>query len=362
MKLAMRAFVAAIGLIASAALAQPAPATTAQSGGPGSVNIFEVARDQVERQQTQPGNNAPVWREVRSGMVNYTNLPRHEAGVLIESEGESWRRLRPSLATAGGGIIAVALVLLMAFYMVRGPIEVVRKPTGRYIRRFSITERIAHWSIALSFVVLAITGLVLTFGKYVLIPVLGYTLFSWLATITKYLHNFVGPIFAVVLPIFIAIYVRNNLPTAADVKWLRELGGLRSPEGKFAPSDKFNAGEKVYFWLLVCVVSVVLAVTGLIMDFPNFEQSRSLLRLNNTIHVIAAMLGVAMVSFHIYLGTIGNKGAYAAMRYGYVDEAWAMEHSDVWYEEVKAGKAREKFADQGGDEVPAQVRTAPLGR
>lgn len=359
MKLAIRAFVAAVGLATSAALAQTAATPT---GGVGSGNALGIAKEQVERQQTQPGNNAPVWRQVRSGMVSYTNLPRNEAGVLIETGGEDWRRLRPGIATAGGGIIAVALVLLMAFYMVRGPIEVVRKPTGRYIRRFSTSERIAHWSVALSFVVLALTGLVLTFGKYFLIPVLGYTLFSWLATITKYLHNFVGPIFAVVLPIFIAMYVRDNLPSGSDVKWIRELGGLRSPEGKFAPSDKFNAGEKVYFWLMVCIISVVLAVTGLIMDFPNFEQSRSLLRLVSTIHAIAALLGVAMVSFHIYLGTIGNKGAFAAMRYGYVDEAWAMEHSDVWYEEVKAGKAREKFAEQGGDEVPVQVRTAPLNR
>lgn len=358
MKRTIRAFTAAALICASAAFAQQSPAP---SGGPQPVDIFAVAREQVERQQTQPGNNAPVWREVASGKAHYASLPGREMGVLIQSEGEAWRRLRPSLYSAGGGLIAIALVLLMAFYAVRGPIGVEEKPTGRYIRRFSATERIAHWTMGLSFVLLAITGLVLTFGKFLLLPVVGYALFGWLATLSKNLHNFVGPIFAVVLPVFIVIYLRHNIPAAYDFKWFAQLGGLLTPRGQHPPSGKFNAGEKALFWLLVCVLCVMLVVSGLVLNFPNFEQTRQQMQLANSVHLVAAMLGIAMACFHVYLGTIGHKGAYEAMRYGYVEESWAREHHPDWYEEVAAGKAREKFAepDEG---IPEPVRAAAQQR
>lgn len=358
MKRTIRALTAAALLCATTAFAQQA---SAPSGGPQAMNIFEVAKEQVERQQTQPGNNAPVWREVASGRAHYTSLPGREMGVLIQSEGEAWRQLRPSLYSAGGGLIAIALVLLMAFYVVRGPIRVEEKPTGRFIRRFTTTERIAHWSMGLSFVVLAITGLVLTFGKYLLLPVIGYTLFGWLATLSKNLHNFVGPIFSVVLPVFIVIYVRNNIPASYDFKWIAQLGGLLTPKGQHLPAGKFNAGEKALFWLLVCVLCLILVVSGLVLNFPNFEQTRQQMQLANTVHLVAALLGIAMACFHIYLGTIGHKGAYEAMRYGYVDESWAREHHPDWYEDVKAGRARETFADPA-EGIPEPVRAVAEGR
>ncbi len=186
---------------------------------------------------------------------------------------------------------------------------------------------------------LAITGLVVTFGKAVLLPLIGYTLFSWLATLSKTLHNFVGPLFTVALAVFIVLFIRDNLPKAYDMQWIAKFGGMLDRTGKtHVPTGKFNAGEKALFWILVCFLSVVLVVTGLILDFANFNQTRWTMQVSNLLHLGAALLATAMAAFHIYLGTLGMRGAYEAMRYGYVDEAWAKEHHEYWYNDVAAGK------------------------
>jgi len=210
-------------------------------------------------------------------------------------------------------------------------------------------------------VVLALTGLVLTFGKFVLLPVIGYTLFGWLANLAKNMHNFVGPILVVSLPVFIVMYVRDNVPKLHDLTWLVRMGGLVTKSGGEAPSGRFNAGEKIVFWLLVCLISIVLAVSGLVLNFPNFDQTRAAMQLSNTVHLVAAMIGIALACGHIYLGTVGMRGAFEAMRYGYVDEAWAREHHALWYEEVRSGKARQRFADPN-EEVPAEVRAVSQNR
>jgi len=313
------------------------------------------AQQQAERQQVQPLNNAPVWREVRSEGDFYTSIKGRETGVLIQSAGETWREARVPLAIVGGVLVLLAVAVLFVFYRLKGPIGTHAKPTGRTIRRFSTIQRVTHWTMGGSFAILGLTGLVVTFGKYILLPVIGYTLFSWLAALAKALHNFVGPVFLVSVPVFIVVYVRDNLPSADDIKWLLKFGGLLS--GEHVPSGRFNAGEKGMFWFLVCVVGVVLAVTGVILDFPNFDQTRSTMQLTNMIHMGTALLGISIAAFHIYLGTVGVKGAYEAMRYGYVDETWAKEHHALWYEEVKSGKAREPF-EQPPVEAAQRVQAA----
>ena len=163
--------------------------------------------------------------------------------------------------------------------------------------------------MGISFVILAISGLVLTFGKHILIPVIGYTLFAWLAQAAKIAHNFVAPVFAVALPIFIILFVRDNLPKAYDAKWIAKFGGMLDKSGGHVPSGRFNAGEKALFWGLVCVLSVILIVSGFILLFPTFDQTRQTMAISNTVHMVAAMLATAMACFHIYLGTVGMKGA-----------------------------------------------------
>jgi formate dehydrogenase subunit gamma len=339
-------------LLAAAAMACAAPAAAQQQSG-----ASEGAAAQAQRQQTQPLNNAPLWREVRSGEPGYTTARGPEAGVLVQSRGETWREARVPITSIGGAIIALALLALIGYYSWRGSIGLHDKPTGKLIQRFSTADRIAHWTMGLSFAILGLTGLVLTFGKHVLLPVIGYTLFAWLASFSKNLHNFVGPIFSVALPIFIVMFVRDNLPRAHDAKWIARFGGMLDKKGGHVPSGRFNAGEKTLFWLLVVVISIVLVVTGYILNFPNFGQTRSTMQTANVLHMVFGLLGIAMACFHIYLGTVGMRGAYQAMRTGYVDETWAKEHHEYWYEDVKAGRSRQTYAQ----DVPAETKSRVLG-
>ncbi len=323
-------FLAAAFLFAGVAFGQTS-ATTPPS--------LDSAQAQQERQIVQPFNNAPVWKEVRSGVPQYTSLPGRETNVLIQSEGQTWRAARVPISTTGGFVFGFALLALVLFYAWRGPIGTRGQPTGHLIRRYTAAERTIHWTVAITFVTLGITGLIITFGKAVLLPLIGYTLFSWLAILAKNLHNFTGPIFAIALPIMIVIFVRDNIPRDHDWVWLKNMGGFLDRSKPEPPAGKANAGQKALFWLMVVAAGLTLVVTGLILDFPNFNQTRQTMQLTNVIHMIAGLIGVTLAAGHIYLGTIGMKGAYEAMRYGYVDESWARQHHELWYEEVMADKA-----------------------
>ncbi len=170
-------------LAVAAAVACSAPALAQQAPQPKADE--SPAAQQAQRQQTQPLNNAPLWREVRSGDPGYTTARGPEAGVLVQSRGETWREVRVPITTIGGAIIGLALLALFGYYSWRGSIGLHDRPTGRLIRRFSTADRIVHWTMGISFVILGLTGLVLTFGKHILLPVIGYTLFAWLANVRR---------------------------------------------------------------------------------------------------------------------------------------------------------------------------------
>lgn len=310
------------------------------------------AQEQAARQQTQPGNNAPMWRDVRGGDNAYqtTQVRGRESAVLIQSGGETWRQVRNGLVTIYGGWLLVAiLAVLGAFYAWKGPIKLHEKPTGRRMLRFGAWERMVHWGAAISFILLAVTGIINLFGKHILLPVFGYTLFSWLANLSKYIHNFVGPVFAFCTILMFFTFVKDNFPKAIDLTWLAKGGGMLS--GEHVPSGRFNGGEKVWFWLGVTLLGIVVSITGFILNFPNFEQGRTLMQQANIIHAVAAVVFMIMALSHIYLGTLDADGAYESMRTGYVDEAWAKEHHDLWYQEAVAD-------NKGGGAVSPAVASA----
>ena len=299
------------------------------------------AQQQPQRSIDQPGNNAPVWREVRKegSQENYTSIKGREANVLVQSAGNTWRQIRNGPLTFYGGWLIVAVTLIIAaIYFAMGPIRMHDKPTGRMIERFTLAERWAHWVMGISFVVLGITGLIILFGKHVLLPVIGYTLFAWLTQMSKHLHNFVGPLFVISLLVFIVIFIRDNLPKAYDFGWFASAGGMFG--GKHVASGRFNAGEKVWFWIGVVALSLIVSASGLILNFPNFDQVRAVMIEANVVHAVSACAVMALSLGHIYMGTIGVDGAYESMRHGYVDEAWAKEHHEYWYNDVKSGKVR----------------------
>ena len=189
-----------------------------------------------------------------------------------------------------------------------------------------------HWSTAYSFLALAFTGLAILFGKNLLLPWMGHDVFSWVAQISKVVHNFVGPLFIVCSLIMFVTFVRNNIFRRWDWNWIKHGGGLATH--KHVPAGYFNAGEKIWFWGGVVVLGLVMSVTGLMLDFVNFGQTRYLLQIADYLHLGGATLYMVGAMGHIYLGTIGTPGAYEAMRHGTVDANWARAHHEIWYDEV----------------------------
>lgn len=340
-------FAFGLSLLAPPAMAQNAdPAKAA----PAVESVDILKQNQAERTRDQPGNAAPTWRQITDGQKHYSSLPDPEAGVLIQAKaqfpgqdrattaGEAWRQYRNGpLMQIGGWLLIVAAVICAGVYFIKGPIKLSEPRTGRLIERFTSVERITHWTVAISFVTLAISGLIMLFGKYILLPVFGYTLFGWFAYLLKNIHNFVGPVFAVSIIVFFVIYVKDNLPAASDAKWLAKLGGV---VGGHASAGRFNAGEKIWFWGGLVVLGLIVSASGLVLDMlmPGVEFTRGNMQIANIIHLLGTTLMAAMAIPHIYLGTVGTEGAYEGMRTGYVDDAWAKMHHDLWYDQVQSGE------------------------
>lgn len=370
----------------SAPAAAPAPAESA--GGIRGQNIFEVKPDASadpdylnqtngERQRVQPGNNAPMWRQVSSGVTGTTSLPRSEApeaGNLIQrfvkypgsyytNAGEAWRQARNTLIIPyGAALLFVMLLALAIFYFTRGTIGLHGKETGRKIERFTPFERATHWSNAIAFVILAISGLVMAFGKFFLLPVIGGALFGWLTYVLKTVHNFVGPLFVVTTIFMVFTFIRSNWPSKDDIAWLKRGGGLFG--GSEPPSHRFNAGEKAVFWGGVLFLGAFVIGSGLFLDklLPGFVYTRGQMQIAHMIHAVATLLMIALIMGHIYIGTLGMKGAYPAMRDGYVDETWAKEHHALWYNDIVAGKIPAQRSAEARAQAPghgARVEGSP---
>lgn len=363
--------------VPAAAAAAPAP------GGIQSQNIFQVKPDASEepgyaqqsngeRAKVQPGNNAPMWRQVGEGVTGYSSLPKSqapEAGNLIQpfvqypgsrvtNAGEAWRQVRNQwIIPYGGSLLLIVAGAIALFYWRKGTMHLHGTETGRKIERFTPFERSAHWANAIAFVALAISGLVMAFGKFFLLPILGGQLFGWLAYVLKNVHNFAGPLFAVSLLIVFLTFVRDNFPRRGDLTWLLKGGGMLS--GAEVPSHRFNAGEKLIFWGGVLFLGAIVVASGLVLDklIPGLIYERGTMQIAHMVHAVATVVMMVMFMGHIYLGTIGMQGAYQAMKTGYVDETWAREHHQLWYEDIQAGKIpvqRSSSAGTTGEAAPAK--------
>jgi formate dehydrogenase subunit gamma len=168
-----------------------------------------------------------------------------------------------------------------------------------------------------------------------MLPWMGHDLFAWFAVVSKWVHNFFGPLFIACSVIMFLTFVRNNFFIRWDWEWLKRGGGLASH--RHIPAGYFNAGEKIWFWGAVVLLGLVMSVSGLILDFVNFGQTRYVLQIANYLHLGGATLYIVGAMGHIYIGTIGTPGAYAAMRDGTVDANWAKAHHELWYDEVMRG-------------------------
>jgi len=372
---------------ATVAVAAPASApASSDAGAIKSQNILDMKKPDAsadpgyatqtnaERAKVQPGNNAPLWRQVGAGVTGYSSLPKAqapEAGNLIQpfvqypgsrltNAGEAWRQVRNNwLIPYGGALLLIVLGAIAIFYWRRGSLALHGAETGRKIERFTPFERSAHWANAIAFSILAISGVVMAFGKFFLYPVMGTTLFGWLTYALKNAHNFAGPVFAVSLLVVIGTFIKDNLPRKEDVTWLAHGGGLLSD--REVASHRFNAGEKVVFWGGVFFLGLIVVGSGLVLDklLPGLDYLRPDMQVAHMIHATAALLMIALFLGHIYMGTIGMRGAYRAMRSGYVNEAWAREHHELWLEDIEAGKVpAQRSSEPAPGALAGQIRSS----
>ncbi|MBB3189088.1 formate dehydrogenase subunit gamma [Halomonas cerina] len=333
-----------LSLLLTLAVGQPVHAQQADAD-PGQEAAFAV-----------PAVDADTWRQIRSGETgpNYRDSRADSTYSLINASGETWRQWRNRWVSPFGLIVIGAMLLMIAaFYLVFGRKALDEPRTGRKLWRWPLLVRALHWSVATLFILLALTGLILLYGKAVFHPLFGDGAWAGMMSTTKLLHNYAGPLFGILLIVLLARLLRHNWPRKYDLAWFRKGGGL---VGKGHPDAGFaNAGEKVWYWLLATVGLVVIA-SGLVLDFPNYGQGRDTMQWANLIHAVGALGLTAVALGHIYIGTLGTEGSLEGMTTGYVDETWAQEHHNLWYEEIKdqavpeTQLARDEAASPGGDD------------
>jgi formate dehydrogenase subunit gamma len=260
--------------------------------------------------------------------VGRIDIPDTKAAVLIQPAGRTWDYFHEVLLHWGGAIVILGTIALLGIaYLIMGRMRIAAGRSGQTIVRFKAYERFSHWLTAVSFVVLGLTGLNITFGKIVLLPLIGPQAFSSVAEIAKYVHNFTSFSFVAGLFLIIVIFFRDNLPQKVDLDWIKQGGGFI--KSKHAPAGRFNPGEKMVYWLSLGA-GVAVSVSGFLLLFPFYGTNIVQMQLAQVVHAIVAVLFVALILGHIYIGTLGMEGAFEAMGTGEVDLNWAKEHHDLW--------------------------------
>jgi formate dehydrogenase subunit gamma len=260
--------------------------------------------------------------------------PNTREQVLIQPAGRVWDHFHEvTLRWIGAIVILGTLAGLAAAYLILGRIRISAGRSGRKVPRFTSFERFSHWLTAVSFVVLGLTGLNITFGKVLLRPWIGPDAFSAWSQIAKYVHNYTSFSFVIGLAIIITMWMKDNIPDWVDVAWFRQGGGFI--KSKHAPARRFNAGEKLVFWGALGS-GILVAISGYLLIFPFYVTNIFGMQIAQGVHAIIALLFVAMILGHIYIGTLGMEGAFEAMGTGEVDLNWAREHHDLWLEDELA--------------------------
>jgi formate dehydrogenase subunit gamma len=267
------------------------------------------------------------------------DIPDTKAGVLIQPAGRTWDYFHEVVLHWAGAIVIVGTIVLLGLaYLIIGQIRIAEGRSGKKILRFKAFERFSHWLTAVSFVVLGLTGLNITFGKIVLLPIIGPDAFASVSQAAKYAHNFAGFSFVAGLVLITVIFFKDNFPEKVDIEWLKQGGGFI--KNKHAPAGRFNLGEKLVYWLSL-VGGVAVSVTGILLLFPFFGTDIADMQLAQIVHAVVAVLFVALILAHIYIGTLGMEGAFEAMGTGEVDLNWAKEHHDLWLAQQLAKENRQ---------------------
>jgi formate dehydrogenase subunit gamma len=317
----IRSAVGVLVLLAAVAMAIPAGAQQSKNAD-GSVN---PTASSVREEQ--------LFKEMNR-ITGRCTLPDQKACTLEQPAGRDWRHFHQvTLPWMGAIAIIGMLAVLVLFYLFRGMVRIEAGRSGRTLVRFNAFERFVHWMTAVCFIVLALSGLNITFGKDLLLPLIGAEAFTDWSQWAKYSHNYLSFPFTIGVVLILLMWIGGNLPDRTDVEWMKEGGGIVGHG--HPPAKRFNAGQKMIYWIVVLGGGAV-AVTGYLLMFPFWGTSIVGMQTAQVVHGIVGVLFVAAMLGHIYIGTIGMEGAFEAMGTGTVDENWAKQHHSLWLEEEKA--------------------------
>jgi formate dehydrogenase subunit gamma len=305
-----------------AAIALAAPAFAQQAAPDGAPDPDASVVDQKTLLQQAPRIEGRI------------DIPDTKASVLEQPAGRKWVYFHEILLHWLGAIVILGMIAALTIaYLVMGKIRISRGRSGIKVHRFDAFERFSHWLTAVSFVLLGLTGLNITFGKILLLPFIGPTAFTSWSEAAKYTHNFASFAFVIGLVLIIALWIKDNIPRKVDIDWVKQGGGFI--KSKHAPAGRFNAGEKLVFWFALGAGAAVI-VSGYMLLFPFYGTNIPQMQIGQVVHAVVAVLFVAVILAHIYIGTVGMEGAFEAMGTGEVDLNWAKEHHDLWLAEKQA--------------------------
>jgi formate dehydrogenase subunit gamma len=308
------------------AIAAAIPATAQQLAPDGAPN------------PTASGVNQQTLLKAEPRIEGYIDIPDTRARVLVQPAGRTWDRFHEVTLHWLGTIVIIGMIAILGVaYLVMGRLRISAGRSGKKVQRFSAFERFSHWLTAVSFVILGLTGLNITFGKILLLPMIGPDAFSGLSQVTKYIHNFTSFAFVIGLVLIVAIWFKDNIPRKVDIDWLKQGGGFI--KSKHAPAGRFNAGEKAVFWLAL-LAGIAVTASGFLLLFPFYVTNILGMQVAQVVHAVIAVLFVAVILAHIYIGTLGMEGAFEAMGTGEVDLNWAKEHHDLWLQDQLAKEQR----------------------
>jgi len=261
-------------------------------------------------------------------------IPDTKSYTLEQPAGRDWRQFHEvTLRWIGGIAILGVLGVIIVFYLTRGMIRIESGPSGRAVVRFNAAERFVHWMTASCFIVLALSGLNVTFGKPLLLPLMSPQAFTTWSELAKYAHNYLSFPFTLGVVLIFFIWVAGNIPNRIDVEWLKRGGGIVGRD--HPPAQRFNAGQKVIYWIVV-LGGAAVATSGYVLIFPFYGTDVATMQDAEIVHAVVAMLFIAAMIGHIYIGTIGMEGAFEAMGAGTVDINWAKQHHALWLEQESA--------------------------
>ncbi len=194
------------------------------------------------------------------------SIPDQRSSVLMQPAGREWREFRNVvLRWIGGVAILGILAVLVIFYLTRGMVRLESGRSGRTIVRFNAFERFAHWMTATCFVILAISGLNITFGRPLLLPLIGFEAFSEWSQWAKYAHNYLSFPFTIGVVLIFLMWIGGNIPSKVDLEWIKRGGGLIG--NGHPPARRFNAGQKGIYWIVV-IGGGLVATTGFTLSWP----------------------------------------------------------------------------------------------